>query len=392
MDKLRREAERSGDSLRFALELRRQGQDIRAKRLLQDMAWDGIESASMALEQIYPLTGELQSIVGSLSLEAYPCFLSIEELLGSLDPRVSEAILEQIPRLFIGFQFPYEIREQLRQYRKLAGERRLLPRLKSRKHWAFRLRWSDPLEEELTALFNWLELGQHYRTRPDYERHHDFLFGWKLHNLQYKELTLRWGKDLSGKSWREQMFEDSANGISSWSSPSSGSPLPSWAPKNSVLAYDRFHHGIQRSALFQKTPGSGWSPSLELRSSGTNQLIYVRLGELLLRNPQAVFGRRERRKRAVGALQKVVGDRVITWDNDFVIPWELGRVNALLKQLHNACTTTMESQDCGALEQFSMGVAPIEGNWTSAIVTAALRCGRAREQGLSYLPECLALE
>ncbi|MDF1663332.1 MAG: hypothetical protein P1V97_16285 [Planctomycetota bacterium] len=389
MDKLRREAERSGDSLRHALELRRQGQDIRAKRLLQDLAWDHCEGAEAALEQIYPLNDELKDKLGSLSLGAYPCFLSIEQLLGSLDPRVAQAIIAQFPRLFIGFQIPQQLRERLRRYRKLAGERRLLPRLKSKSHWVFRLHWADPLEEELSALFNWLELEPHYRAGAEYTRHHDFLFGWKLYSLGYVELIKRWGRDLPDKTWRERMFFDVATGSHDSCSLPEESVIPNWAPKNSSLSYDQFHQGVLRSALFKHFRGRGWEPASELKNSDARQLIYVALGASIEVNPRGVFGRRERRIKAVSALQEVIGDRVICWDNDFIIPWEFGHIESLLKELIVSVAKTDKSPDFDVLEQVTFGVAPIKENWETAIETALLLCSKASEEGLTYLPECI---
>ncbi|MDF1665933.1 MAG: hypothetical protein P1V97_29525 [Planctomycetota bacterium] len=393
MDKLRREAERSGDSLRYALELRRQGQDLRAKRLIQDLAWDKHTGAEEALEQLYSLNEEMRGLLDILSRGPAQASLAMSQLLGSLDPRINKEISEQIPRCLRAFRGNESLCANMGQIRQLVEVRSLIDRLRSTDTWSFRLVIADPLEEELAELLDWFLIEFNYRKQRFYDRHNDLLLGWTLCEYKHTELLQKWEEDYRGRAWPELIWRERLGERLKGTLPAQLVPdvkvIPDWAMgvsfsglngKSYALQYTNFFHerSIQEGLALDKFVGFSGS-----------YLIFLNLGSL--RKPIVVRELRRRfaiNKKLVSRWQGLVGDRVMSRDHDFVILWEFGNLQRLIPLLELKAREVIDNFGHGHL---SIGVSADTGNWSGTIDNAEKQNRKAREQGLTYLPECLEL-
>ncbi|MDF1663333.1 MAG: hypothetical protein P1V97_16290, partial [Planctomycetota bacterium] len=236
MDKLRREAERSGDSLCYALELRRQGQGLRAKRLIQDLAWDKHPGAEEALEELYPFSEDLQSILDEVTENLEEHGYWIGPMVGSMDPRVNRLLLDFLPKHLEEIGPNAQHRETYEDHLRLANRGSQLDRLKSQQWWGERMQWADPFEEEMSEFLDWHD-GDHdwqERTRTQGHNLREFQLGerrlsWILIKLNYSELLRRWAKTFPARTWTEKTLVQRCDGTLRASLVPHGPAVPTWA-------------------------------------------------------------------------------------------------------------------------------------------------------------------
>ncbi|MDF1665934.1 MAG: hypothetical protein P1V97_29530, partial [Planctomycetota bacterium] len=98
-------------------------------------------------------------------------------------------------------------------------------------------------------------------------------------------------------------------------------------------------------------------------------------------------GRWERETKFVSAWQELVGDRIISGAG-YILLWEFSNLEHLLSCLVSA-TGSVAQEHCVEIESLRIGVAPVSSNIQAAYGLANVRCEKAEELELIYLPECL---
>ena len=381
MDKLKREAERSGDSLRYALELRRQGRNIPAKRLIQELAWDEHERALEALDQLYPLDPELQSSLDSLAEDVIKCIFYVSDFLGSLDPRVNKEIVRHLE---VGLQFYGEeaaIGEDLQGNLELAQSRSLLERLKVESGWSSRFTWADPLEEELSLFLDWFETDLLYRNCDNYNREDDFLLGWTIQKFGTKALLKRWLKGFKVETWRERCLEGWLRGSVSATKVPDSEVEPSWANASPFGSIAASNHGLSAWSYLSRELGQGWKPKTALVQSDCQSLIYLKLGSSKKgQDPTSSEERTQLHRKLVSVWQEQVGDRVLVHDLDSIVPWEFDKVSEVSEGLLAVSKSILEQTELSGFDCVFAGIAEIEGDWESAIESARRLCLEAEDR------------
>ncbi|MDF1665931.1 MAG: hypothetical protein P1V97_29515 [Planctomycetota bacterium] len=384
MDKLKREAERSGDVLKYALELRRQGQDRAAKRLLQDLAWDHFEGADDALELLYPLDPELIESLSSLE-DNQSQFSSIPNYFGSLDPRVNTRLDTIILKMLEDFSSDDVGLALFTNWLESCRKRTLLERLfADNEHFGARLTWADPLKEELNAL---IANAMTFREDPDrgnIGRLGDLTLGWHIAHVGSSAQHRRWTEGLNPVTWREELAVAEGSHNNDFNE-GEGSVRPTWFPTSICpnRACDARSFALHRYVFVDSgTPRSHFK--------WDHDLVFLKVENLDDLDLWAGFYVGDKGRRAyVSAWQDLVGDRVIRWTEDqFLIIWEYGALAELLGRL--ACQDLGDRWPEGfPLCTVTMGTATLTDDWFGAIDEARDRQKKAKKLGKAYLDEDL---
>lgn len=390
MDKLRREAERSGDSLRYALELRRQGQNRRAKRLLQDLAWDKHSGATDALEQLYPFSERLTKQIEGLQGSRRDCFYAASELIGSLDPRVNDHCRKAMIPWSSDESTQSETRDFFKKWIDYLEERDLPTRLFfAPRNLAKALKWAEPLPEELPEIVDQFRASQIKFGVPNLGPGIEMMLAWHLCKAQLAELIPAVIERFEAANWRDRQLVASVNRDRDLNGDLPAAPnwgLPELSP---LELYDPLSGAYLRSVFVdskngdfgeahQWTKANDWPSELILlnidRMRDINDNLGCHQGDLAI-------------QRFVGLWQDCVGDRVIRWSaGDYIVPWELGSMKETLKRLVIA---VKDAHFLGSISHpsFTMGVTSFHGDWFEAVERARINHELALDRGLPYIPK-----
>lgn len=393
MDKDRREAERSGDPIRYALELRRIGEDLRAKRLLQYLAWDQ-EDAMKVLDQLYPLCFEWEDILIQIEGEEATWRSWANEIAGSVDPRVNQRLEESVPQELSEALADSGI-EQFQDCFLVIDCKEQGPRLKTIDFWVDRLEWAEPLPAEMSDFMDWLRgIGQ----VKDRSRLYEFgriRLGWALYRWGFGNLLRRWAESEEQRNWRERTLVERFEKTLSVKLAPEGQAIPSWVKCRRLPSFREARvAALPRAPYFPgyfATTMTGKPADFLKESFKRGHLLFVMLPQDTdPMNNQIISNKKLRFVNAVvSSWQELIGDRIITTERwlEYVILWEFGQLKTVLKQLIELFNETRDSHE--EKGEMSIGVAAVSGDIKASFALAKSRCEKAIAAGLNYLPECL---
>lgn len=389
MDKDRREAERSGDSIRYALELRRSGEDLRAKRLLQDLAWDS-DDAVKALNDLYPIWPEHDEILTLIEADEAAWRSWANEIAGSIDPRVNHCLAESIPNFLTEYRYESEV-DQFQNCFELLKCREQGPRLKSEDYWSDRLEWAEPLPAEMSDFLNWLDLKREGPRRHRLNEYSDVRLGWALFRLGDEDLLRRWAQHSNRDFWRERTLLARLDKTLSVTLAPEGRAVPSWVQCR--LLPNCFEvAGCALSWIHYFEPGKAGEPRAILRQNlGRGHLLFLSDSMRMKSQSEPLQKGNDRsfRNALVSDWQKHLGDRFISALHlqGFVFLWEFGQLKTVLNQLIEVFNETRDSHEEEG--EMRIGVAAVSGDIKASFALAKSRCEKAVAEGVAFLPECL---
>lgn len=391
MDKLRRDAERSGDSLRYALELRRQGQDLRAKRLIQDLAWDKVPGAVAALEQLYPFSDRLKRQIKALQGSRRDCFFAASELIGSLDPRVNELSRAAMTPWLNDPSAQSETRDFFGKWIDYLNENHLPTRLAyAPRNLAKALKWAEALPEEMPEIVEEFRASQLRFGVSNLGPANEMMLAWHIEKTETPELLPLVLERFEPIHWRDRQLKDrgAAAPKIKWASEI---PAPlRWGPPDlsPIERYDLLSGAYLRSVFVKPMLGASVAPqSWTQARSWVGDLVLLNIDRMTEINDHSGFYSGDRAiQEMVGFWQDCVGDRVIRWSaNDYIILWELGSVNELLGSIlefvNNASWLGSAPKPT-----FTMGTTGFYGDWLAAVERARTQRRLAREQNRPFIP------
>ncbi|MDF1665932.1 MAG: hypothetical protein P1V97_29520 [Planctomycetota bacterium] len=393
MDKLRREAERSGDSLRCALELRRQGQDLRAKRLIQDLAWDKHPGAEEALDQLYPFSDRLTKQLERLQGSRRDCFFAASELVGSLDPRVNALCRTAMLQWEDDESAQPETRDFFKKWIAYLDEKHLPSRLGfAPRNLAKALKWAEVLPEELPEIVEEFRASQLRFGVANLGPANEIMLAWHIEKAGMPELLPKVLERFEAINWRDRQLL--AKGSEQRRLETSHEiPRSPWGPEelSPLERYDLLSGAYLRSVFVDsKTGEPGQMRSWAERRNWTGDLILLNINRMTEINDHYGFYAGDLAvQEMVGLWQDCVGDRVIRWSaNDYIVLWELGSVNELLTRMIES-TNNAPWMGSSPKPTFTMGATPFLGDWFEAVERARAQRRQAREQNLPFIPVSL---
>lgn len=394
MDRLRREAERSGDSLNFALELRRGGEDLRAKRLLQELGWDNGDALSV-LDDLYPLWPEHEQILTIVEKDEELYRFQLATIIGSPDPRVNRRLSKSLPNSVktastvvrsIIFDKSLELLECRQQG----------PRLRSVDFWFERLEWAQPFPEEMSEFMDWLDNKNRGRRPDSLTLYSQLRLGWALFRWGFGDLLQRWLKTYEPVHWRERTLLERFEKTLTATLVPEGQAVPSWVQTRLLPLY----RDAPEAALPEKPyilnslrEGEWAAPTKFLKERfQKGHVLYVCFPKRLHSNRDQSWSTRGLRLRneLVSSWQELLGDRVISTERkqDYVILWEFGQLKTVLESLITAYKAVF-SEPYEHAGELRIGVASVTTDLQASLNLAKLRSESAFQQSVNYLPECL---
>ena len=382
MDKDRREAERSGDPIRYALELRRSGEERRAKRLLQDLAWDKVEAAELALDELYPLDSETYQIYdGPVGLDRISS--NLDDLLGSLDPRLNKNIEEHILSILSsGIELHPDTQVRYEQWLPICGQRNILDRLAlDPELFSRRLRYAEPLEEELDAIITYVKSLREHPGRDADTRLADLSLAWHIQVTGTSAQLQSWATDYHPEYWIERRAFAEVTGDTDFFNDETKDPpwrLRSLPPneiyRDGTMAIYLQNFKDHREAL---------TASLE---NPFLIVLYVNNSEYTVRPGESWDMKTDYQRAHVETWQQLVGDRVfsqVTVDFEYFVLWEHGEINEIMSRL---AQQNPDFQALGFSKEYSVsfGAAPLNENWDSAYNKAKERQEEAKKNGVRF--------
>lgn len=394
MDRLRREAERSGDSLNFALELRRGGEDLRAKRLLQELGWDN-DDALTVLDELYPLWPEHEQILGRVKEKHSGWRIMVCHIVGSPDPRINHRLRETTQRRN-SRDSESSRRNVLDDSLKLLDCRAQMRRLKSEEFWFERLEWAEPLPEEMSAFMDWLDRRTNGNRREWFDEYGRVRLGWALFRWGFGDLLRRWLKTFNPVRWRERTLLERLEKTLTATLVPEGQAVPSWVQPRLLPRYrDTGEAALPETPYIQNSLREGeWAtPTKYLKERfHRGHVLYLSFPKRLHSNRDQIWSKRGLRLRSelVSSWQELLGDRVISTERkqDYVIIWEFGQLKTVLESLISAFNAVF-SEPYEHAGELRIGVASVTTDLQASLNLAKLRSENAFQQSVSYLPECL---
>lgn len=393
MDKDRREAERSGDPIRYALELRRSGEDLRAKRLLQELAWDNNDALTV-LDDLYPIWPEHEEILADVECRDSAWYSYANHIAGSPDPRVNRRLADAMPQNLkdggAESSSPY-----YQNYFELRDCRSQTLRLHCEDYWLDRLEWIEPLPEEMTDFLDWLQGIQPFNDWSGLYEYSQCRLGWTLYRWGFGDLLRCWAESGEQTNWRERTLVERLEKTLSVKLVPKGQAIPSWLKWRLLPSFREARNAaLPRVPYF---PGNSFSemsgePAEFLKEDfKRGHLLFVRV-------PMETDPKKRRKispkkiqflNTLVSSWQEMIGDRVIKTECwlEYVILWEFGQLKTVLKQIIDVVHKTKESSGDG--HGLTIGVASVSGDIKASFALAKSRCEKAVAKGVNYLPECL---
>lgn len=378
MDKDRREAERSGDPIRYALELRRSGEERRAKRLLQNLAWDN-HDAMRVLEELYPVHPTKYLFVDDPNPLRRP-ISHVDDLLGTLDPRLNRRIEQRLIEMSNRPESDLSSQDPFRNWIRLVNERSLPQRVcTSANFLGRRLCYAEPLPEDLERIVAHAKILREQDERNSEARLGDLTLAWHIKQSGTPTLLQAWAEDYEPLYWLERrMVGDAIGAENFFQDERTKDPLWRFRDLPPYEVYDKNTLAVHGFYLEE-----GREHFMDLMKNPYLIVIYL--------NRQHEYGHGQRlernslRRAYVNVWQEVVGDRVIQLNSlEFLVLWEHGDINEIVQRLSEQ-RPDLQSLGLNMEHSVSLGAARLRGDWTRAEGRARERQIEAREEGLSFL-------